>query len=254
MKTMRALCFDKYGPPSVLQLKDLSVPELAPGQVLIKVEASVINPSDVKDVAGAFHAALPRVPGRDYAGTVVAGDDRWAGTQVWGSGSGFGVVHDGAHAQFVVAPIEGLSAKPSSLSMQEAATVGVSCLAAWSALVDAADIQSGETVLVTGVGGAVGHAATQIAQWRGARVIGADINDRPSGADLFINTTGKDLATEVKSLTKGVGVDMVLDCVGGPMFEPSLNSLRLGGRQVAIASAGNRRVEFDLIDTMARSA
>jgi len=244
---MRALRFERYGPPSVLQLQDMGVPELTAGLVLIRVEASAINPSDVKNVAGAFHATLPRVPGRDYAGTVVAGDDRWAGKQVWGSGSGFGVVHDGAHAQFVVAPIEGLSAKPSRLSMEQAATVGVPYLAAWSSLVDAAGIQRGETILVNGVGGAVGHAATQVAHWKGAKVIGADVHDRPADADLFINTTGKDLATEVKSLTRGTGVDLVLDCVGGPTFESSLNSLRLRGRQVAIASI-KRRVEFDLVD------
>lgn len=248
MKTMKAACFDKYGAPSVLVLKDLRIPEPAAGQVLVEVLASAINPSDVKNVAGAFHSSLPRVPGRDYAGIVVAGSDSWKGKEVWGSGAGFGVVRDGAHAQFVLVPIEGLSAKPARLSMVEAATVGVPYLAAWSSLVDAAGIRSGETVLVTGASGAVGRAATQIAHWMGAKVIGADIRKRPSEADWFIVTKDKDLATEVKSLTQEEGVDLALDCVGGPMFEPALNSLRIGGRQVAITSVGRRRVEFDLLD------
>jgi NADPH:quinone reductase len=248
MQTMKGLCFTEYGPPSVLRLMDMRVPEPEPGEVLVLVQASAVNPSDVKNVAGAFHASLPRVPGRDYVGIVLAGSDAWKGKQVWGSGSGFGVVRDGAHAQYVLVPIEALSEKPSRLSAVGAATVGVPYLAAWSSLVDAAGIGSGETILLTGVAGAVGRAATQIAHWKGAKVIGADIRESPSDADRFINTTGRDLPAVVKSLTNGMGVDLVLDCVGGPLFEPALNSLRPGGRQVAITSVGPRRVEFDLID------
>jgi NADPH:quinone reductase-like Zn-dependent oxidoreductase len=79
-------------------------------------------------------------------------------------------------------------------------------------------------------------------------VIGAGISDEPSDVDVYVNVTSKDLPVEVKALTDGKGVDLVLDAVGGPMFEPSLKSLRLGGRQVAIASTGNGRVEFNLVD------
>jgi NADPH:quinone reductase-like Zn-dependent oxidoreductase len=132
--------------------------------------------------------------------------------------------------------------------MEQASTAGVPFLAAWSALVDAADIRQGETVLITGALGAVGRAATQIAHWKKAKVIGADRSDGRSGADAFINTTNKNLAAEARALTGGKGVDLALDAVGGPMFEPTLKSLRIGGRQVAITSAGNRRVEFDLLD------
>jgi NADPH:quinone reductase-like Zn-dependent oxidoreductase len=248
MSTMKAWSFAKYGPPSVLALTELTVPEGKPGDVRVQVRASAINPSDVKNVAGVFHTPLPRIPGRDYVGTVVAGSDAWKGKEVWGSGPGFGVAHDGTHAQFVLVPIDGLSEKPTRLSVVEAATVGVPYLAAWVSLVDAAAIQSTETILVTGASGAVGRAATQIAHWKGAKVIGADIREGNSDADHLIITTGKDLAAEVKSLTNGVGVDMVLDAVGGPMFEPALNSLRRGGRQVVITSVGTRRVELDLID------
>jgi NADPH:quinone reductase len=248
MTTMRALCFDKYGPPSVLALREVSIREPAAGEVLVRVLASAVNPSDVKNVAGAFHSPLPRIPGRDYSGLVVGGSDAWNGKQVWGSGAAFGVARDGAHAQFVLLPIEGLSEKPARLSMVEAATVGVPYLAAWSSLVDAAGIRSGETILITGASGSVGHAATQIAHWKGAKVIATDIRESASDADQLIISAGNDLPERVKSLTQGAGADLVLDCVGGPMFEPALNSLRRGGRQVAITSVGKRRVEFDLID------
>jgi NADPH:quinone reductase len=247
MKTMKALRFEKYGPPSVLTIQELPVPDLRTGEALVELHASAINPSDVKNVAGVFKASLPRVPGRDFAGVVVAGDG-WKGKKVWGSGAGFGVWRDGAHAQFIVVGSDGLSEKPALLSMEEASTVGVPYLAAWSGLVDAANVQAGETVLITGALGAVGRAAIQVAHWKNAKVIGADITDQPSDADVFINIKARELAAEVKALTDGKGADLVFDAVGGPMFEPCLKSLRLGGRQVAITSAGNGRVEFNLVD------
>ena len=247
MKTMKALRFEKYGPPSVLSIQELPVPDLKMGEALVELHASAINPSDVKNVAGAFKASLPRTPGRDFAGVVVAGEG-WRGKEVWGSGAGFGVWRDGTHAQYIVAGLDGLSRKPAHLSMEEASAVGVPYLAAWSGLVDAANIQAGETVLITGALGAVGRAATQIAHWKKAKVIGAGISDKPSDADVFINIKAKELPAEVKALTNGKGADLVFDAVGGPMFEPCLNSLRVGGRQVAITSIGNGRVEFSLVD------
>jgi NADPH:quinone reductase-like Zn-dependent oxidoreductase len=102
--------------------------------------------------------------------------------------------------------------------------------------------------LVTGAVGAVGQAAIQIAHWKEARVIGADILDNPSDADAFINAKNKDLTVETRAWTTGKGVDLAFDCVGGPMFESCLKSLRMGGRQVAITSLGDGRVAFNLRD------
>jgi NADPH2:quinone reductase len=79
-------------------------------------------------------------------------------------------------------------------------------------------------------------------------VIGTDIADEPSESDVFVNAKNKDLPVEVKAFTDGKGVDLVIDAVGGPMFEASLKSLRIGGRQVAITSIGSGRVEFNLVD------
>jgi NADPH2:quinone reductase len=103
--------------------------------------------------------------------------------------------------------------------------------------------------LIIGAGGAVGQAATQIANWRKARVLGvARSSDPIPGAVAVINTRTEDLPKRAFELTAGKGVDAVLDAVGGPMFEPALRCLRIGGRQVVITSAGNRRVSFDLVD------
>lgn len=247
MRTMMALRFESYGPPSALSVRSVDVRDLEPGEALVEVRASAVNPSDVKNIAGVFNAALPRTPGRDYAGLVVGGDAR-KGEEVWGSGAGFGITRDGSHAQYLIVASDWLSRKPATLTMEQAAAIGTPYLAGWSALVDAAKIEEGETVLITGVSGAVGRAASQIAHWKKAKVIGADHSDRPNEADVLINVNSKDLLSEVRTLTDGKGVDLVLDAVGGPLFEPCLNSLRVGGRQVAITSIGSRRVELDLVD------
>lgn len=243
---MKALRFNQYGPPSVLTIEELPPPQPHAGLSLVRIDASAINPSDVKNVAGAFKTPLPRTPGRDYAGTVIAGDGK--GREVWGSGPGFGVGRDGCHAEFVAMPSEWLADKPPHLSMEQAAAVGVPFIVAWNGLVQRAAVQPNETILVTGALGAVGRAVTQIAHWRGARVIGADVIERASECDTYINTKTQDLVSEVKSATNGKGVDLAYDTVGGSLFEQCLKSLRIGGRQVAIASAGERRVSFDLID------
>jgi NADPH:quinone reductase-like Zn-dependent oxidoreductase len=104
-------------------------------------------------------------------------------------------------------------------------------------------------ILIIGATGAVGQAATQIACWRKARVLAAGRSSNPvSGATAVINTTTEDLRERVFELTDNKGADAVFDTVGGAMFEPALRCLRVGGRQIAITSTGERRVCFDLID------
>ena len=243
---MKALRFNQYGPPSVLTIEELPTPQLRAGLSLVRIDASAVNPSDVKNVAGAFKTSLPRTPGRDYAGTVIAGDGK--GREVWGSGPGFGVERDGCHAELVAMPAQWLADKPPHLSMEQAAAIGVPFVVAWNGLVQRAEVKSNETVLVTGAFGAVGRAVTQIAHWKGARVIGADVIERDSECDIYINTKTQDLVSAVRAATNGKGVDLAYDTVGGPLFEQCLKSLRIGGRQVAIASGAERRVSFDLID------
>jgi NADPH:quinone reductase-like Zn-dependent oxidoreductase len=246
-KKMKVWVFDRYGTPDVLALRERDVPTPGKGEVLVKVVATGVNPSDVGNVGGHFKAPLPRVPGRDFAGVIVGGDGP-VGTEVWGSGPGWGVKADGAHAEHVVLPADWISTRPKNITPEEAAAIGVPYLAAWSALVSVGNLRAGESVLVTGVSGAVGRAATQIAHWRGARVIGASISlENPSGADALIDTTKQDLASEALNLTEGKGVDLVLDAVGGPMFEACIRSLRQGGRQVSIASKPPT-VTFNVVD------
>jgi NADPH:quinone reductase len=252
---MKALRFAEFGPPSVLRIEEVAIPQPAEGEALIRVKAAAINPSDVGNVAGRFKATtLPRTPGRDFAGIVVKGKQH-EGEEVWGSSSSLGIVQDGSHAEYVVAPIEALSIKPKSLSMAQAAAIGVPFITAWASVVSAAQIQPGETILIVGAAGAVGQAATQIANWKKARVIGAGITSGPiPGAESVVNTTIGDLRERVFELTAGKGVDVVFDTVGGPMFEPALRSLAFRGRHVVISSAGEPRVSFNLVDFYHHSA
>ena len=248
-KTMKALRFAEFGPPSVLRFEEISIPEPREGEALIHVKAAAINPSDVGNVAGRFKStSLPRTPGRDFAGIVVKGHKR-EGQEVWGSCSSLGIIHDGSHAEYVVAPSETLSIKPQSLNMAQAAAIGVPFITAWASVVSAAQIQPGETILIVGAAGAVGQAAAQIANWKQARVIGAHTSSRPiPGTESVVNTKTEDLREKVLELTAGRGVDIAFDTVGGSMFEPALRSLALGGRQVAVSSAGEPRVSFNLVD------
>jgi len=246
---MKALRFVEFGPPSALRFEEVAIPAPGENEALIHVRAAAINPSDIADVAGRFkHTTLPRTPGRDFAGVVVKGKQH-EGEEVWGSSPNLGIVRDGSHAEYVVVPAETLSIKPKSLSMAQAAAIGVPFITAWAAVVSAAQIQPGETLLIVGAAGAVGQAATQIANWKQARVIAADTKSDPiSGTEAVVNTKTEDVRARVLELTAGRGVDAVFDTVGGPMFEPALRSLSLGGRQVAISSAGEPRVSFNLMD------
>jgi NADPH:quinone reductase len=246
---MKALRFAEFGPPSVLRIEEVAIPEPGEGEALVHVKAAAINPSDISNVAGRFkNTTLPRTPGRDFAGVVVKGKQH-EGEDVWGSSPNLGIVCDGSHAEYVVVPAEYLSRRPKSLTIAQAATIGVPFITAWASVVNTAQIQPGETILIVGAAGAVGQAAAQIANWKQARVIGAATTSDPvPGTESVVNTKTEDLRERVLKLTAGRGVDAVFDTVGGPMFEPALRSLRFGGRQVAISSAGEPRVSFNLID------
>jgi NADPH2:quinone reductase len=246
---MKALRFTEFGPPSVLRIEEVPIPQPSDGEALVRVKAAAINPSDIGDVAGRFKkTTLPRTPGRDFAGVVVKGKQR-EGEEVWGSAPNLGIVRDGSHAEYVVVPVETLSLRPKSLSMAQAATIGIPYITAWASVVNAAQIQAGETILIVGARGAVGQAATQIANWKKARVIGADTTSDPiPGTEAVVNTKSEDLRERVLELTAGKGVNAVFNTVGGPLFEPAFQSLAFGGRQVVIASPGDPRVSFNLVD------
>ncbi len=252
---MKGLYFRSTGSLANLKVEELPMPVPKEGEVLVKVGAAAINPSDVKNVLGKMRlTTVPRVPGRDFAGRVVSGDSCWEGKSVFGTGGNLGLTRDGSHAEFMTVPVEALGETPAGFSDEKAASIGVTYLTAFAAIVRRGEVKSGETVLITGTTGAVGSAAAMVAHMKGARVLGTVRSSRELGTrnDLpfveWINLESRPLPESVHELTGGKGADLILDAVGGPLFEPCLKSLAQRGRQIAISAAGSPLVSFNLLD------
>jgi len=252
---MRALRFTQTGSLDYLFLAEVPAPVPAESELLIKVEAAAVNASDLKNVLGRMHeTTLPRTPGRDFAGVVTQGPAEWMGRRVFGTGGDLGFGRDGSHAEFVVVPPEAAVPVPPGLSAAQAAGIGLSYVTASAAVGRAAQLRKGETMLILGTGGSVGSAASRLAHRIGARVIGtvrtrADLAKASSlPVDDWIDLESTELAAGCRALTAGRGADVILDTVGGAMFEPCLAALARRGRQVAISSGGMPRVGVNLID------
>jgi len=242
---MDAVVIRASGPPAqALVVRSEPVPEPGPGEVLVEVHAAGVNPLDLANTAGLLGTPLPMIPGVDFAGIVVSDGDL-RGREVWGSSPQLGMKRPGTHARFVALPETWLSRKPERLTMAQAGAVGRPHLAAWETLIEAGQLKPGETVLITGGAGAVGQAATAIARWRGATSIIAGAH-KAEGPDHFIDTSSSDLRDAMLDLTSGRGADMVLDTVGGALFEPAVKSLRFGGRLTGLHS--HDRAEIDLVE------
>jgi NADPH:quinone reductase-like Zn-dependent oxidoreductase len=253
---MRALRFTEFGNPGVLRIVDLPTPAGTTSDAVIRVEAASVNPSDVKNIAGAMDwTVLPRTPGRDFAGVVVSGPPEWTGAPVWGTGGDVGFTRDGSHAEFIALPVDALARKPERLSFDEASTVGVNFVVAWYGLVETAQLSAGETIVVFGVSGGVGGAVAQIARVLGANVIGVDRREpepeTPAADaidDFVVFDPATDVAAAIKQRTGGRAADVVYDAVGGVTTPSALAALAHRGRLVVISAVGSPTVEVNLLD------
>src|SRR3954468_14345967 len=169
--------------------------------VVVEIKAAGVNPSDVKAATGLMpYAVFPRTPGRDFAGVVVDGPSEWIGREVFGSSGDLGIRRDGTHATHLAVEAAALVDKPASISMNEAAGIGVPFVTAIEGFRRAGMPAPQDTVLVMGLNGKVGQAATQLATWRGARVIGVVRKDEAFEGDAnapveVINSAAMDIAT-----------------------------------------------------------
>jgi len=256
---MRARRFNQFGDasdPQVLDITDLPDPVRTAQEAVIRVEAASVNPSDVKNVAGAMEGTvLPRTPGRDFAGVVISGPPEWQGVPVWGTGGDVGFTRDGSHAERMAVPVEALVRKPERLSFDEASAVGVNFVVAWYGAVETAQLAAGETIAIFGVSGGVGGAVAQIARALGATVIGVDRHapgpETPAAAVIdhfLVFDPAADVGAQIKGLTGGKGAQVVYDAVGGVTTPAALASLAHLGRMVVISAVGPRAVEIDLRD------
>jgi NADPH2:quinone reductase len=205
-------------------------PDLGENQLLVKVAASPIQPSDLLNTQGNFpFTTFPRVPGRDFSGTVVKPTaSPWCGKSVYGtSGSVLGFRCDGAHAEYVAVPDDAVAEVPQGMDLKQASVLGVPWTTAYVALTRAA-AKKGETVLVFGAGGAVGGAVVQLAKSSlfGCRVLTAGRGDK-----YEVDTTKHPDLSVAKDLTGGRGPDVVVDTTGDMgLMKAGLHQLNKGGR------------------------
>ncbi len=270
---MRAALFRGFGGPEVMEVGEVPDPVAGPGEVLVRVRAAALNHMDLWLRRGlpALRVPLPHVPGGDICGVVaglgpgapalpegqrvvvnpglscgrcarcLSGEDnlcpeyRMVGEQTWGG-----------QAELVAVPAANLVAAPAGVDDAELASLPIVFLTAWQMLVDKARIRPGETVLVIAAGSGVGVAAIQIGRLFGAHVIAAASSDaklaraRELGAEVGINQTTSDLHAELKRLTGGKGVDVVVEHTGGDAFRTAVRACAKGGRIVTCgATAGH---------------
>ncbi|HEY2589772.1 MAG TPA: zinc-binding alcohol dehydrogenase family protein [Tepidisphaeraceae bacterium] len=252
---MRSLRFHQFGRPAEqLRVEEVPTPSRGEGEVLIRVTAASVNPSDVKNVQGFMHqTTLPRTPGRDFAGTVVEGPGEWVGAEVWGTGGDLGFTRDGTHAEYLVLPASAVVTRPQALRPEAAAACGVTFVTAAYGLSEAG-LVSGSTVVVIGVFGGVGRAAAQVARFHGASVIGVARTAPP--ADLpgsmsdvaTIDSSREDPVAAVRARTGGRGADIVFDTVGGPMLLEALKYLAPRGRLIEISAGRDPNVTLNIRD------
>lgn len=223
---MKAMVIDEFGGPENFREAELPKPEPGPGQLLIRVMASSVNPIDYKTRQNGppTAPALPAVLHGDLAGTVEAvgdGVDGFApGDEVYGCAGGL-TGHDGALAEYMRADARLIAPKPARLDMAEAAALPLVALTAWEGLIDRAKVGPGQKVLVHGGAGGVGHVAIQIARQAGATVYATASSAEKMaiaqelGADAAINYREQSVDAYVQAHTGGAGFDVVFDTVGG---------------------------------------
>ena len=229
---MKAVLVREAGGPDVLNIEETDRPEPADGEVLVRVQAGSVNPVDWKQRSGLSATPFPTVLGRDFSGTVEH-------SRAEGFAEGdeiFGMPASGAYAEYVTASSGAIARKPAGITHEQAAALPVSGLTAWQALFDRGGLEGGQTVLIAGGAGGVGHLAVQFAKVAGARVIATgSARNRDFvlglGADEYVDYAAQDVGQTV------AGVDLAFDTVGGETTGTLVPTLREGGVLVTIANA-----------------
>ena len=231
MPMMKAIIIREYGGPEVLKYEDVARPEPKESEVLVRVIAAGVNPIDALIREGRYAkecgTTLPLIPGYDIAGVVEKTGAKITKLKVGDAVYGY-VSGGGGYAEYAVASEQELSPKPKSLSFVAAAAVPVAALTAWQALIGAAKLKAGQTVLIHGGSGGVGTMAIQIAKARGARVLATAST---SNQDL-LKELGADVAidyTRVKFEDVAKDVNVVLDSVGNDTLARSYGVVKKGG-------------------------
>jgi NADPH2:quinone reductase len=251
---MRVIEITSFGAPDVLQLGVRPDPEPAAGEVLIRVAASGVNRPDVLQRTGNYPVppGASDIPGLEVAGEIIAGDmQAMAAVGLKIGDRVCALVAGGGYAELCVAPIGQCLPVPAGLTNVEAASLPETFFTVWSNVFERARLQKGETLLVQGGSSGIGVTAIQLAKAMGAAVLVTAGSDEKCaacvalGADHAINYKTSDFAEEVKTLTNGQGVNVILDMVGGSYVAREVQCLAEDGRLVIIAVQGGVKAEFN---------
>ena len=277
---MKAVYITEHGGTDKLVYGDRPEPEVAPGEIMLRVRASALNHLDLNLRAGtSYNGLLPRILGCDIAGEVTTispqantslkvGDRVILNNRVTcgvcdacnmgidqscSAGQRIGVDLDGGHAEYVTAPAVNAHIIPDSMEFTEAAALPIAAHTVWHCLITQAQMKSWDTVLVQAAGSGVGSMAIQMAKMVGARVIATAgsqwklDNAKEWGADEVINYhESPNFSERVKELTDGQGVDLVFDCVGAEIWNENLLSMAPRGRLVITGVTSGTQVDMNL--------
>ena len=242
---MKAIRIHEFGPSEdVLKYEEVPVPEPKAGEVLIKVEAASLNRADLGLRKGTYRMAadaLPVVPGREFAGTIAKLGEGVSEYRVGQRVVGYPSL--GGYAEYAVAKVAEVRPVPDGVTAAQAAALPTAFLTAWFGLTTDGALKSGEWLLIHGGSSGVGVAAIQIAKHLGAKVIATSGSEvkcrrlRQLGADVTIDVSENDFLPEVMRVTNNRGVDVVLEMIGGDVYQKSLQALAPGGRLVSIGGA-----------------
>ncbi len=277
---MKAVRFHRHGGPEVLQYEEAPDPIPGPGRAIVRVRACALNHLDLWQRRGIerVRIPLPHISGSDVAGEVVDADGTPAGTRVMlqpGLSCGrctmcrsgrdnycpeysvIGYLSDGGYAELVSAPVENLVPIPDHIDFVAAAAFPLTFLTAWHMLITRAGLQPGDTVLVLAAGSGVGQAAIQIARVHGARVFATSApaklaRAKALGAEEVFDHYGGDFSKDVRRLTAGRGVDIVVEHVGEATWERSVRALARGGRLVTCGATTGHAAAIDVRHLFAR--
>lgn len=251
---MKAVEITSYGAPEVLRLGARPAPTEGPGEVVIRVNASGVNRPDVLQRMGNYPVppGASDIPGLEVAGVIVSGDAKaMAATGLKLGDRVCALVAGGGYAELCVAPVGQCLPVPEGFSDIEAASLPETFFTVWSNVFERAKLQPGETLLIQGGSSGIGVTAIQIAKAMGATVlVTAGSDDKCAacialGADHAINYKASDFAEEVKKLTQGQGVNVILDMVAGSYVAREIECLAEDGRLVVIAVQGGIKAEIN---------
>lgn len=253
---MKQVVITKNGGPEVLQVQKKADPVPGPLQVKIRVRASGINFADLLARRGIYPSApkKPCVVGFEVSGVIESAGDGvdapWLGKEV------IAITRFGGYSDAVIVPFSRVFEKPRSLSFEQAASFSIAYLTAYQLLVVMGGLKNYETLLIHNAGGGVGLAALNIAKHLGSKTIGTASSHkheflRKRGLDDVIDYTRQDWTSEVKKLTDGKGVELIIDSIGGRHLHKNYQALRRTGRLgtfgISLAASTNRSAKLNLI-------